>query len=144
MNDVLDDEVKNELAAEDLNEGDFPVDSLVAYVLKHTRIKAHGKIDVHFFKVDLVNNPDIEEFKKFITAHVGDFNEVDVFDRKEHGYMELGGWIGDKGIALRFMALGSDLGMWQLSTPESAFGGVLPEAFLEEFAGAGFITIQVK
>jgi hypothetical protein len=97
---------------------------------------------MHFFKVKMVKNPTVDEFMNFIAGHIGEFNEANVFDKQEHGYIELGGWIGDQGIALRFMALGNYLKLWELYTPEVMLP-MMPAEFLDELAGRGAITIKV-
>jgi hypothetical protein len=130
----VDDEVKEELAEEDIKEEDIKVDSLVAYVLKHTRVEEDGDVDMHFFNVKIIKDPKVDELKDFIKKHTGEFNEVDVFDNTEHGYIELGGWIGDQGIALRFMALGNYLKLWELFTPKIMLP-TMPIEFLNELAG---------
>jgi hypothetical protein len=95
--------------------------------------------DVHFFKVRAVNDPSADDLRRLATEHKGEFNEVNVFDGKEHGYMELGGWLGDQGLALMFMGLGSVLGLWKLHTPESVLH--VTGELADKMAGAGMITI---
>jgi hypothetical protein len=121
--------------------------SLAGFVGKYTKVVDNGDVDVHFFQVKIRGTPDVNNFIALIDAHVGDFNEVDVFDGNEHGYMELGGWIGDQGYALRFMALGSYLKLWDLMTPENMLGAImpdLPKELLDELAGKGMITIKAQ
>lgn len=98
--------------------------------------------DLIFFKVSATNNPDVEELKACIKAHKGDYAEVDLFDGEEHGYTEIGGWIGDQGFALMLMGLGSLLGLWKLMTPRSMLGNLVPEEMIMKMAGAGMVTIQ--
>jgi len=63
--------------------------------------------DVVFFKVKAFNNPDSNELKTPVTSHSGIFNQVDLFDKKEHNFQEIGGWIGDQGLALMLMGWGN-------------------------------------
>ena len=98
--------------------------------------------DVHFFEVALQNDPDVEELKRLIKVHVGDFAQVDLFDGKEHNYMEIGAWIGDQGMALMLMGMGKLLDIWELMTPETMMPGMTD--MHDMLAGSGMITIKVK
>ena len=60
--------------------------------------------------------------------HRGEFGDCDPMDGGEHNYMELGGWIGDQGIAMQYMGLGVLLGVFNLLSP--AMLGLTPECFL--------------
>lgn len=56
----------------------------------------------------------------------------------EMSYIELGGIIGDQGMALCFMALGPALGLWQVLTP-ATFG--IDGKLADEMAGIGYVMI---
>jgi len=94
--------------------------------------------DLVFFKV--ANNGGIADELRQLVASVNDgaFCSVDVFDGKEHGYMELGGWIGDQGLAMMLMGLGAVLGIWVLLTPKTL--GLSDDMALQ-MAGMGMVTI---
>lgn len=94
--------------------------------------------NVEFFKVSLKNNPSSDILKKFIISHKGEFCDVDIFDGKEHNFLEIGGWIGDQGNALVLMGMGELLGLWKLITPTSM--GVSPE-MSQMLAQNGLVTI---
>jgi hypothetical protein len=100
--------------------------------------------DVAFFKVKAINDPDAETLKDLIVSHKGEFNDVDLFDKYEHGYIEIGGWIGDQGLALMLMGLGALTGLWKLLTPRSMLGDAITEEMVQDMAGAGYVTIQAK
>lgn len=76
-------------------------------------------VDMQFFKVSLRNNPSKDDLLALIKSHKGEFNEVDLLDGNEHNYIEIGGWIGDQGLALTLMGMGELLGIWELLTPNS-------------------------
>lgn len=98
--------------------------------------------DVYFFEVaanDYI--PDGTELTRLIKEHEGAFNEINLFDGKEHGYIELGGWVGDQGVALQLMGLGEILGLWKLMTPKML---PLPKELQDKLAGMGMVTIQAK
>lgn len=136
---------------------------LVTYVQDHTvrgecgcgRYSAHGAqpdpesnhahtADLIFFRVALnvENPPTAEEFSRLAHEHQGDWNRVDVFDGNEHNYIELGGWLGDQGIALQFMGLAQLLGSFELLTPVSVLGCTREEAM--SLAGMGMVTIRAN
>ena len=99
-------------------------------------------IDMVFFIASLRGQPDAEELRRLILEHRGEFCEVNLFDGAEHSYMELGGWIGDQGLALMFMALGSLLGLFRLMTPRTVLGTQFPDSLLMRMAESGLVTIQ--
>lgn len=98
--------------------------------------------NVHFFKVALQGEPDAEKLKELIKSHGGVFNKVDLFDGKEHNYMELGGWIGDQGLALTLMGMGEILNLWELLTPEKMMPQ-MPDMW-DMLAGNGMVAIKVE
>lgn len=100
-------------------------------------------VDLMFFKVAKKDNPDIAEFKRLTKEHKGDFRDCDPFDGEEHGFMELGAWIGDQGLAMQYMGLGTLLGVFDLLTPRVMLKG-LPEEMQMEIASQGMVTIQAK
>ena len=100
-------------------------------------------VNMYFFDVSVKNNPDANEFIRLIKEHSGAFNEVDVFDGNEHNYMELGGWFGDQGFAMQFMALGKILGLWEIMQPGMILDVNNPEekALADRMAGAGMVSL---
>lgn len=94
--------------------------------------------DMVFFQV-ANNGGDADKLYKLVTkAKEGVFCNVDLFDREEHSYLELGEWIGDQGLALLLMGLGTVLGVWDLMTPKT-FG--MPEPVVLQMAEMGLVTI---
>lgn len=100
--------------------------------------------DVHFFKVALKDEPDVEMLRKLIQEQKGEFNEVNLFDGQEHNYMEIGGWIGDQGLALMLMGMGKLLNLWDLLTPTSMLGESIPDELKAQMAGMGMVSIKAK
>lgn len=100
-------------------------------------------VNMYFFDVSVKNNPDANEFTRLIKEHHGAFNEVDVFDGNEHTYMELGGWFGDQGFAMQFMALGKILGLWEIMHPGMILDVNNPEEKLlaDKMAGLGMVSL---
>jgi hypothetical protein len=104
--------------------------------------KPDHTIDIFFFKIVAINNPKKEELIDLIKQHEGIHCECDPLDGKEHSYIELGGWIGDQGLALCFMGLCTLLGITNLLTPKIL--GLNNPELENQMAGAGFITIKSK
>jgi len=98
--------------------------------------------DMVFFKVAMVDGPDADTLKSLIASQRGQFCDVDLFDGKEHNYMEIGAWIGDQGLALQFMALGNLLGLWKLLTPKELFGNLLDDSMVQRMVGSGLLSIM--
>lgn len=96
--------------------------------------------DVVFFQVSS-QGAEPERLRSLVAAaHKGHYGDVDCLDGQEHSYLELGGWIGDQGLALKLMGLGSVLGLWQLLTPKM-LPGLSPELEMH-MAQSGMVTIQ--
>jgi hypothetical protein len=99
--------------------------------------------DLFFFKVQATEGADAETLKALVKEHRGEFCEVDPFDGRGHDYMELGGWIGDQGLALMMMGLGEVLGLWKVSSPNT-FGDLIPDDMKGQLAGMGMVTITAE
>lgn len=101
--------------------------------------------DMIFFRVSKVGEPKVDEFKKLIAEWPGEFGStVNPLDGKDHSYLELGGWIGDQGIAMQFMGLGVLLGIFNLLTPVTLFKMESGSAEALEFAGLGLVAVIIK
>jgi len=96
--------------------------------------------DVYFFKVAAADGASRDALLSAIKTHKGEFCECDPLDGKEHSYIELGGWIGDQGLALTLMGLGAVLGFWELLTPKMLPG--LDKGLMDLMAGQGMVSIQ--
>ena len=94
--------------------------------------------DLVFFKVKGINDPNIKEFKELVEKEFPYW-----LDGKEHSYLQIGGDIGDQGLALITMGLGELLGLWELLTPENMMP-FLDDAMKMEMAGRGYISIKTK
>jgi hypothetical protein len=102
----------------------------------------NGSIDMVFFRVGVSAKATASELRQLIGEHQGDFCNLDPLDGKEHSYIELGAWLGDQGIALRFMAMGVKLGLWALLSPASLLGPAISRADALRMAGNGFVAIS--
>lgn len=102
-------------------------------------------VDVFFFRVaaNPTNPPEAEELRRLTGTHRGEFGECDPFDGTEHSYIELGGWIGDQGIALMFMGASALAGITDVLEPRKLLPG-LPEGLYQAMAGQGMVAINTK
>lgn len=111
--------------------------------------------DMIFFGVTARNTATHEGLRAAIDGYVAEYPDLgilDLFDGKEHGYIEIGAWADDQGVALILMGLGYALGMWDLLTPRSVLRhfddtpgtGSAKDTLVEKMAGMGYITIKAK
>ena len=117
---------------------------LLHFVQAHAEVvgpEAASAADVFFFKVQAKGNPSPAILRGLITAHTGEFVAVDMWDFKEHSYLELGAWLGGQRDALLLMGLGAQMGLWQLLTPKSVLGEMVTPEFAAELAGRGMVTV---
>ena len=98
--------------------------------------------DLVFFKVSAKPDANADTLRKLVMEHKGEFCECNLFDGREHSYMEIGGWIGDQGLAMMLMGLGQLLGLWNLLTPRIVLGNDLSDDLVKELAGSGFVCIK--
>ena len=97
-------------------------------------------IDMEFFKVSLKNKPKAKVLHKLIEDNPsGAFADIDLFDGKDHNFMEINRWIGDKNNAIILMGMGDLLGLWEAFTPTKL--GV-PPLLAKELAGQGLVFIK--
>jgi hypothetical protein len=100
-------------------------------------------VDLFFFDVCAKAAPDAQTLKKLIAEHRGEHVEVNLFDGKEHSYIELGAWIGDQGLAMQMMGLGVILGLWEVLHP-GMLGLNRNDPMAQKMAGAGMVTMRAK
>ena len=106
-------------------------------------------VDVHFFKVAArAEEGELPHLAAQLRAllkesNKGEYADVDPLDGKEHNFMELGGWIGDQGLALTLMGLGGRLGLWKVLTPRSVLGPIISNNpdMANRLAGMGMVSI---
>jgi hypothetical protein len=95
------------------------VENIAGYVYDHTRCDARrwrqlaAELQGPYF-VWLVNEPQRDEFLKFVRSYVQKRAWFDPLDGQVHGIEDVTRWIGIRELALRFIALGFILGIFQL------------------------------
>lgn len=108
--------------------------------------------DVQLFKVTFRNLCDIskiekdiikENFIQLIKCHEGVNKDIDILDGREHGFIEIGKWIGDRNMALMLMGMGELLDMWEVITPNRV-ASEFSEETRKMLVDAGCILIKYK
>ena len=104
-----------------------------------------GDVDVGFFGVKVLEGTDKEQFAELVEdSVVGAFTSIDVLNAgRVLNYIELGGWIGDMGIALCFMAMGTHLGLFKMLSPDELMPN-LTDDLKKEMLGMGMLSIYVN
>lgn len=99
-------------------------------------------VDMFFFDVAAVGNPTKEEFIRLSLSHIGESDDVDPFDGKEHNYIELGRWIGAQDLALMYMGLGTLLGAFKVLSPTTMLGMKRNDPLAQQIVGMGMLTVK--
>lgn len=99
--------------------------------------------DLVFFTVGLSAEPTTADAFRAMTRSMpkGAFADANPLDGQEHNYISLGAWIGDQGLALMYMGLGTLLGVFNLLTP-AMLGFKSDDPLAQQMAGMGYIAVQ--
>lgn len=89
-----------------------------------------------------------DEFKTLSREWPGDpdtwdGSALDVLDGEWRNYMQLGAWLGDQGLALQYMALGTLLDVFDLISPAIKWPDV-PEDVANTMAANGLLLVRAK
>lgn len=125
-----------------------PINRLADTIREHAEILPVDSEDASYvgmFSVRQKENSGLtaESLASMIkAANEGVFCDADV-TRLAQGpsYIELGGWIGDQGLALSLMGLGERLGLWNVVTPRVL--GITDQEKAANLMGMGFVMIEV-
>lgn len=117
---------------------------LIDYIDRHAHEcqPTEGDTDVIFFGVKRGPDATAEGLIAAIEQHKGEFAECNPLDCEEHGYPELGQWLGDQEAALKLIGLGSALGLWKLLTPKTVLGDLVSPEQVQEMARGGMVTMR--
>jgi hypothetical protein len=123
-------------------------DNLIEYIRTHSergecqcgkcidkgedRAPTGHSVSVHFFWVQARNNPTAAELRALLEAEYPRVERL----REGPSYIEIGGAIGDQGLALQLIGLGELVGLWTVVTPATVF---FEGAEADEMAGRGFV-----
>jgi hypothetical protein len=133
------------------------MDELREYVLHHTvrlpmdaapdvRRQFREVVDVEFFLVGVGSDADASCLQDLVQASENGFaHDMNPFDGNLHSYLEVGGWIGDQGLALHFMGLAHALKLAEIPSLGGEIAGVeLPSQVKSEMLRAGALCIQTE
>jgi hypothetical protein len=95
-------------------------------------------VDLTFFKLKAIDDPTAEEFLALVKGEYPGW-----LDGAEHSYLEVGGDVGDQGLALMTIGLGHLLGVWKALCPETVMP-FLDAEMKKHMAGMGMISLQCK
>jgi len=94
--------------------------------------------DLVFFQISAVQS---EISKPLVRETFLELVSPSWMDGNEHGYIEIGGDVGDQGLALTVMGAGAILGVWHLLTPLSILGSAISRDTGLRMAGSGMVTV---
>lgn len=94
-------------------------------------------VDLTFFKV-AQSGGNKEKFLSLVKAEYPGW-----LDGEEHNYMQVGGEVGDQGLALMVIGLGHLLGVWKAMTPDTMMP-FLPDEMKMKMAGAGMVSLKYE
>ena len=92
-------------------------------------------INLTFFKMS-AKGGNKEEFLSIVREEYPEW-----LDGKEHSYINVGGEMGDQGLALMTIGLGHLLGAWKALSPDTLIPS-LPLDLKKQMAGAGVVNLQ--
>lgn len=100
-------------------------------------------VDLVFFKLWAESPPEPRAFIEATKSWRGARLACNPLDGEEHNFIELGGWVGDPGIAMQYMGLGVLLGVFDLITPKTEMVGI-SDSMATQVALTGKIAIKAK
>lgn len=93
-------------------------------------------VNLTFFKVTSAPGADADTFRSLVQQEHPEW-----LDGQEHNYLQVGGDVGDQGLALMCIGLGHVLGVWNALAPETMMP-YLPDDLKQQMAGMGMIALQ--
>lgn len=97
--------------------------------------KADHTIDLTFFKVAKTGGTK-KEFLELVKKEYPHWT-----DGEEHNYLQIGGEMGDQGLALATIGLGHLYGVWKALTPDTIMPFLSTELKME-MAGKGMVSLK--
>jgi hypothetical protein len=104
-------------------------------------VPGHKVVDLHFMTIDVDLAKAREQGPQFIAdlAAKGAIGPRSASQSPVKSYLDIGGAVGDQGLALYSMGVGEALGLWTVYTPKMYMGVEGPEA--DRAAGGGGVVI---
>ncbi len=95
-------------------------------------------VDLTFFKVAAQPEAKAEDLLALVRTTAPHW-----LDGAEHSYLQVGGDLGDQGLALMVIGLGQITGAWKALCPET-MAPFLPDEMKRQMAGMGMISLQTE
>lgn len=119
------------------------MEQLIAYLTQNLIVQREpedGYTDVAFMSVKAKPEATAEEYKQLLDDVLPPLG-LNLFDHNEHSYIEIGGVVGDQGLALRLMGMGTELKLWELLTPKTMLKIDNNSEVAQKMAGMGMLSI---
>jgi hypothetical protein len=117
---------------------------IIEYLSKHAEYSMEpqdGFVDLGFMFVKAKPSASAEALKSLLEAFK-ESSGLDLFDRDEHSYIEIGGYFDSQKLALITMGLGADLGLWKVLSPLTMLKVGNRTEIGESFIGQGMLTVM--
>lgn len=106
-------------------------------------------VNLCFFEVSATGEPNKEKLVELVKELKFSDYPIDLFDNQPHNFMEIGAAIGDQGLAMQLMGLGTILNLWELFTPNKVLakaGSAKQLSSSDEIglAGMGWLYIKTR
>jgi len=121
--------------------------NLIDYINNQTVIVQESTdktADLVFFKVEIKEDTSAEILSNLIDTYTELNYDLFLESNKEYNYITLGAWLGDQGLALKFIGMCSLLKLGDLLTPYTIFGEAVPKEMVSQLAGQGLVSIVFK
>lgn len=96
-------------------------------------------IDMGYRHILVKQDACIDQFITYVQS-LGD-QGLNLFDLREHSYIEIGGYLGSQDLALRFMAVCCEMGLARLLTPATMLKISNDSDMGQQMLGQGLLTI---
>ncbi len=129
---ILDDQLRHELTSSTVlyEPAETAPEGALDLILVGVRVKE----DCPFTESGLINA---------LKHYRGQFCDLDLFDGNEHGFIEIGSFLGSQELAFRLMALLVHFDLVQLLTPLTLLPKC-PRDLMMQMAATGLVTIKAK
>ena len=121
--------------------------NLIDYINNQTVIVQESTdktADLVFFKIEIKEDTSAETLSNLIDTHTELNYDLSLESNTEYSYISLGAWLGDQGLALKFIGMCSLLKLGDLLTLYTIFGDAVPKEMVSQLAGQGLVSIVFK
>lgn len=121
--------------------------TLIDYINNQTVIVQEStdkSADLVFFKVEIKEDTSAETLSNLIDTYTELNYDLFLESNKKYNYITLGAWLGDQGLALKFIGMCSLLKLGNLLTPYTVFSDLMTKDGASQLAGQGLVSIIFK